>query len=149
MKNVSSEFKNQLNIGNRNYVRSADITLKNNVVLHLDNSDLWQNGLKIDTATSSSSSFDIGSVIIGKLTLVINNISEEYSDYDFTDCVASNVKVGITLPDGTIESLSYGKFYLNEAKYNGSIITLEFYDSLYKFDKNYSDSCRSLRGSVD
>ena len=119
------------------------------MVLHLDNSDLWQNGLKIDTATSSSSSFDIGSVIIGKLTLVINNISEEYSDYDFTDCVASNVKVGITLPDGTIESLSYGKFYLNEAKYNGSIITLEFYDSLYKFDKNYSDSCRSLRGSVD
>ena len=140
MKNVSSEFKDQFNIGNRNYVRSADITLKNNVVLHLDNSDLWQNGLKIDTATSSSSSFDIGSVIIGKLTLVINNISEEYSDYDFTDCVASNVKVGITLPNGTIESLAYGKFYLNEAKYNGSIITLEFYDSLYKFDKNYSDS---------
>ena len=140
MKNVSSEFKNQLNIGNRNYVRSADITLKNNVVLHLDNSDLWQNGLKIDTATSSPSSFDIGSVIIGKLTLVINNISEEYSDYDFTDCVASNVKVGITLPDGTIESLSYGKFYLNEAKYNGSIITLTFYDGIYKFDQPYSKS---------
>lgn len=148
MKNVSSEFKNQLNIGNRNYVRSADITLKNNVVLHLDNSDLWQNGLKIDTATSSSSSFDIGSVIIGKLTLVINNISEEYSDYDFTDCVASNVKVGITLPDGTIESLSYGKFYLNEAKYNGSIITLEFYDVLHKFDRNYSESSLSFPATL-
>ena len=54
--------------------------------------------------------------------------------------MASNIKVGLELPDGTIESLTYGVFYLDEAKYNGSIITLSFYDSIYKFDKNYSES---------
>lgn len=140
MKNVSSNFRNELNNGNRNYVKSADITLKDGTVLHIDDSKLWQNGMKIEDSVSNMDSFDISSVIIGQLTLTLNNISEEYSDYNFTDCVASNVKVGITLSDGTIESLSYGKFYLNEAKYNGSIITLTFYDGIYKFDQPYSKS---------
>lgn len=140
MKNVSSNFRNELNNGNRNYVKSADITLKNGTVLHIDNSKLWNNGLKIENAVSNTDSFDISSVIIGQLTLTILNIDDEYSGYDFTDCTVSNVKVGLQLEDGTIESLSYGTFYLNEATYSSEVITLTFYDCLYKFDKNYSES---------
>lgn len=140
MKNVSSAFREELKKDNRNYIKSADITLKSGTVLKIDNSDLWQNGMKLDTATSSSNSFDLGAIITGQLTLTLNNIDEKFSDYDFTDCTATNVKVGLKLPDGTTESLSYGKFYLNEAKYNGSIITLTFYDGIYKFDQPYSKS---------
>ena len=140
MKNVSSNFRNELNNGNRNYVKSADITLKNGTVLHIDNSKLWNNGLKIENAVSNTDSFDISSVIIGQLTLTLLNINDEFSEYDFTDCVASNVKVGLKLEDGTTESLSYGKFYLNETNYSSEVITLTFYDCLYKFDKSYSES---------
>ena len=140
MKNVSSAFREELKKDNRNYIKSADITLKNGTVLKIDNSDLWQNGMKLNTATSNANSFDLGAIITGQLTLTLNNIDEKFSDYDFTDCTATNVKVGLKLPDGTTESLSYGKFYLNEAKYNGSIITLTFYDSIYKFDQPYSKS---------
>lgn len=140
MKNVSSAFKNELKKGNRKYIKSLKLTLNDGTELLVDNSKLWQNGVKIDRSTSSSSSFDIGSVIIGQLTVTLSNINDDYSEYDFTDCVASDVKVGLELPGGTIESLTYGKFYLDEAKYNGSIITLSFYDSIYKFDKNYSES---------
>ena len=140
MKNVSSNFRNELNNGNRNYVKSADITLKNGTVLHIDNSKLWNNGLKIENAVSNTDSFDISSVIIGQLTLTLLNIDDEFSEYDFTDCVASNVKVGLKLEDGTTESLSYGKFYLNETNYSSEVITLTFYDCLYKFDKSYSES---------
>lgn len=140
MKNVSSAFREELKKDNRNYIKSADITLKSGTVLKVDNSDLWQNGMKLDTATSNPNSFDLGAIITGQLTLTLNNIDEKFSDYDFTDCTATNVKVGLKLPDGTTESLSYGKFYLNEAKYNGSIITLTFYDSIYKFDRPYSKS---------
>ena len=140
MKNVSSNFRNELNNGNRNYVKSADITLKNGTVLHIDNSKLWNNGLKIENAVSNTDSFDISSVIIGQLTLTLLNINDEFSKYDFTDCVASNVKVGLKLEDGTTESLSYGKFYLNETNYSSEVITLTFYDCLYKFDKSYSES---------
>lgn len=148
MKNVSSAFREELKKDNRNYIKSADITLKSGTVLKVDNSDLWQNGMKLDTATSSSNSFDLGAIITGQLTLTLNNIDEKFSDYDFTDCTATNVKVGLKLPDGTTESLSYGKFYLNEAKYNGSIITLTFYDSIYKFDQPYSKSSLSYPATL-
>lgn len=140
MKNVSSAFRNELKNGNRKYIKSLKLTLNDGTELLVDNSKLWQNGIKINMSTSSSSSFDIGSVIIGQLTVTLSNINDDYSEYDFTDCVASDVKVGLELPGGTIESLTYGVFYLDEAKYNGSIITLSFYDSIYKFDKNYSES---------
>lgn len=148
MKNVSSAFREELKKDNRNYIKSADITLKSGTVLKVYNSDLWQNGMKLDTATSSSNSFDLGAIITGQLTLTLNNIDEKFSDYDFTDCTATNVKVGLKLPDGTTESLSYGKFYLNEAKYNGSIITLTFYDSIYKFDRPYSKSSLSYPATL-
>ena len=140
MKNVSTQFRNELNNGNRYYVKSAEITLKDGTTLEISNSNLWQNGMILESATSNSSSFDISSIIIGQLTLSLNNIDEEYSDYDFTDCTADSIKVGLELSDGTVESLLYGKFFLNDASYNGSIITLTFYDSLYKFDKSYTES---------
>ena len=148
MKNVSSAFREELKKDNRNYIKSADITMKSGTVLKVDNSDLWQNGMKLDTATSNPNSFDLGAIITGQLTLTLNNIDEKFSDYDFTDCTATNVKVGLKLPDGTTESLSYGKFYLNEAKYNGSIITLTFYDSIYKFDQPYSKSSLSYPATL-
>lgn len=148
MKNVSSAFREELKKDNRNYIKSADITLKSGTVLKVDNSDLWQNGMKLDTATSNPNSFDLGAIITGQLTLTLNNIDEKFSDYDFTDCTATNVKVGLKLSDGTTESLSYGKFYLNEAKYNGSIITLTFYDSIYKFDQPYSKSSLSYPATL-
>lgn len=148
MKNVSSAFREELKKDNRNYIKSADITLKSGTVLKVDNSDLWQNGMKLDTSTSNPNSFDLGAIITGQLTLTLNNIDEKFSDYDFTDCTATNVKVGLKLPDGTTESLSYGKFYLNEAKYNGSIITLTFYDSIYKFDRPYSKSSLSYPATL-
>ena len=140
MKNISSKFKDELNNGNRSYEREVQITLKNGTVLDVDNTDLWQNGLTVYDSVSSENSFDIGSVIIGHLTLTLNNIYEEYSEYDFTDCVANSVKIGLKLSDNTIEYLSYGKYYLNDSTYNGSIITLNFYDGIYKFDTDYSKS---------
>ena len=140
MKNVSSAFKEQLNSDNRNYIKSADVTLNDGTVLHVDNSDMWNNGLAIEDATSNTNSFDVGSIIVGSATLVLNNIYDDYTDYDFTDCVMDNIKVGLQLPDGTVESVQYGKYYLDEAKYNGSIITLSFYDGISKFDKDYSSS---------
>lgn len=138
MKNVSSTFRSELNNDNRIFINSCIITLSDGIVLSIDNSKIWDSGFKIEDAVSGSNSFDLGSVIIGKFTVSLNNIYDEYSIYDFTDCVASNVKIGLELPDGTVESVIYGKYYINEPKYNGAVITLEFCDCLYKFDKDYS-----------
>ena len=148
MKNVSSQFRRELNNGNRNYVKSAKITLKDETELTLTDKAFWNNGVKIEESTSNENSFDIGSVIVGQLTLSINNMYDDYSEYDFTDAKITNVSIGIKLSDNTIESLQYGQYTVNEAKYNGSIITLTAYDNMYKFDQPYTKSTLSYPATL-
>ena len=148
MKNVSSEFREKLNNGNRNYIKSAKITLKDGTELNLTDKVFWNNGVKIEDATSNQNSFDTGSVIIGQLTLSINNMYDDYSDYDFTDAKITNVTVGMKLSNDVVESLQYGQYTVNETAYNGSIITLTAYDNMYKFDQPYSKSTLSYPATL-
>lgn len=140
MQNVSIDFRNELNNDNRRYIKSCDITLSDGTKLTVDNSHIWNNGFKIEDAVSGTNSFDIGSAIIGKFTLVLNNIYDDFSDYDFTGATVSNIRVGLQLPDGTVESVKKGIFTVDEPTYNGSIITLECLDNMAKFDRSYSES---------
>lgn len=141
MINVSSGFKEQLNNGNRNYLSSVDIELKDeeSTVLHLDSSKLWTNGISIEEAVSNDSTFDIGSTIINKATLSIVNIYDDYSDYDFSGAKVT-IKVGLKLSDDTVEMVNKGIFYVDEAKYTSGIITLECLDSMSKFDRDYDSN---------
>lgn len=139
MLNLSTAFKNELNNDNRDYLCYADITLADGTVLNLENDDIWTGGMKIEDAVSNTSSFDIGAVIINKLTLVINNIYETYSEYDFTDAVVVPY-IGLRLPDGTVEKLRKGVYTVDEATYNGSLITLNCLDEMHKLDYPYSES---------
>lgn len=141
MRNASMKFKEHLQKKDRKLLYSAEVKLQDGTVLNLNNDNLMQsNGFKINGETSGNDSFDIGFASIGRFSLTIDNMDDKFSAYDFTGAVAENVKTGMKLEDGTIESLNMGKFYLNEPKYNGSIITLEFYDSMSKFDTEYSKS---------
>ena len=139
MINVSNLFKEELNNGNRNYLAYADITLKDNTVLKLDPSDIWSNGLGNEENVSSPNSFDIGSAIINKCMLVINNIYDKYSKYDFEEAKV-HISVGLKLSNGTIEKVNLGYFNVNEPRHNGALITLECLDDMAKFDKKYSES---------
>lgn len=140
MKNVTSAFRKELRKDSRTYIKSCDITLSDGTVLNIGNASIWSNGFKIDDDVSGSGSFDIGAAIIGKFTLVLNNIYDDFSGYDFTDAIISNVKVGLKLPDDTVESVKKGVFAVDEPTYNGSIITLECLDNMSKFDRPYSES---------
>lgn len=139
MINVSNTFKKELYDGHRNYLEYVDITLANGRVLNLTNADLWQGGLSIDDSVSSENSFEVGSAIINKCTVVINNIYEDFSPYDFTDARVV-AYVGLELPDGTKERIRKGTYAVDDAKYNGSIITLSCLDNMRKFDKAYTAS---------
>lgn len=143
MINASKEFKKSLLDGNRNYQEYVDITLLDGTELNLRNKDLWGGGITIDDSVSSESSFDIGSVIINQCTITINNIYEEFSDYDFNNAEVV-VHIGLILGEENgkekIEKLRKGTFYVDEAKYNGSIITLNCLDGMSKFDKSYEES---------
>ena len=104
-----------------------------------ENEDIWTDSFSIEDAVSGTGSFDIGAAIINKLTLGINNIYEAYSGYDFTGAVVIPY-VGLELPDGTVEKLRKGVFTVDEASYNGSLITLSCLDNMYKLDYAYTES---------
>ena len=169
MINVSNSFKEELNNDNRDYMCYVDIVLVNpgdvvesylqdssgeyildssgenintffdGVVISLTNENLWSSSLSIEESVSNQNSFDIGSVIINKATIVINNIYEDYTSYDFTGAKVT-IRIGLQLSNGTIEVVNKGIFYVDSATYNGSLITLECLDSMSKFDKDYSES---------
>ena len=138
MRNLSTEFKEQQNIGNHNYLKFVDITLKNGTVLHLDNSHLWNNGFSFEDAVSSDNNFDIGSAITNKFTVVINNIEENFSDYSFAGAKAI-VYVGLKLSNGIEKIRICTGEVSEEPRQRSSIITLSFLDNMSKFDKDYSN----------
>lgn len=140
MRNVSNAFRNELYNDNRNYIVSCDITFSDGTKKTVTNAQIWSGGFKVEDSVSGSNNFEIGAAIVGKFTLVLNNIYDDYSEYDFYGAEISNVKCGLKLPDGTTESVSFGKYTVDEPKYNGSIITLSCLDNMSKFDRPYSES---------
>lgn len=154
MIDVSSEFRDKLNNGNCNYLSYADITLKDGTTLNLTNDDIWNGGVTIEDAVSSGT-FEVGSVVINQCTIVINNIYDKFTKYDFKEAVVraqlgtdlNETEFDIYADDETessytprIEKIKKGVYTVDDTKYNGSIITLTCIDNMGKFDRAYSES---------
>ena len=139
MRNLSSEFKEQQNSGNRNYLKYADFTFTNGSTLSITDKDLWSNGLKFEDSVSQSGSFDIGAAIVNKLTLQINNFSGKYSNYIW-DGARVVCYIGMELSTG-IEKIRICTMTVTDAPYQSTaIINLTCEDYMRKFDREYSES---------
>lgn len=154
MINVSSDLREKLNNGNCNYLSYADITLKDGTTLNLTNDDIWNGGVTIEDAVSSGT-FEVGSAVINQCTIVINNIYDKFTKYDFKEAVVraqlgtdlNETEFDIDADDETessytprIEKIKKGVYTVDDTKYNGSIITLTCIDNMGKFDRAYSES---------
>lgn len=169
MRNASSEYKEALKQDSRNYITYADIKLKDGTILKISNEDLWKGGFAFEDSVSSSDSFDVGSAIVNKFTLTLNNIDEKYSGYDFEGAegvvfVAIALEGMNAIPEPLKDSEGQlitdhngeqiGAFFRSETeririctgyisdspKEVSSIIALSFFDNMSKFDKPYSKS---------
>lgn len=139
MRNLSAEFKEQQNSGNRNYLKYADFTFTDGSTLSITDKDLWSNGFKFEDAVSQSGSFDIGAAIVNKLTLQINNFSGKYTDYIW-DGARVVCHIGLELSTG-IEKIRICTMTVTDAPYqNTAIISLTCEDSMRLFDRDYSES---------
>lgn len=139
MRNLSTEFKEQQNSGNRNYLKYADFTFTDGSTLSITDKDLWSNGFKFEDAVSQSGSFDIGTAIVNKLTLQINNFSGKYTDYIW-DGARVVCHIGLELSTG-IEKIRICTMTVTDAPYqNTAIISLTCEDSMRLFDRDYSES---------
>ena len=146
MINLTPAFKQKLFNDERDYLEYADITLENNTVLHLTNANFWQNGFSIEDSIGEDNTFSaLGAAVVNSCTLVINNIYDDFTEYDFTNAKVV-VSVGMELPNPQDTSTTYierawkGTFMVDEATYNGSIITLKCLDDMAQFDRPYSES---------
>ena len=139
MRNLSTEFKEQQNSGNRNYLKYADFTFTDGSTLSITDKDLWSNGFKFEDAVSQNGSFDIGAAIINKLTLHINNFSGKYTDYIW-DGARVVCHIGLELSTG-IEKIRICTMTVTDAPYQSTaIISLTCEDSMRLFDRDYSES---------
>ena len=135
MINVSNAWHLAISNDKRQYLEYADITLENGVVLKLENKDFWQGGFTYEDAVSSDNDLQVGSAIVNKCNLVINNIYGDYDTYDFTNAKVI-LRIGLAL-DGDPEIVRRGTYKVNNATFNGDLITLECLDNMIAFDKPY------------
>lgn len=169
MRKVTSDFKNQIERDNRNYYEWVDITLKDGTVLNLTNQNIWNSGIKIEDAVSDTSEFQIGTAIINKATVTLNNLYDDFTDYDFDeakiviyigynidstilyrvlqDTTGKNIldSTGneiVTLVNGSIiEKVKMFTGTVVDSPYqNSSLITLTCEDNMLLFDRDYSES---------
>ena len=142
---VSTEYRQQLIAGNRNWVVSIPVFLKGNTSgtpdFTLTNENVWENGVVLDEAISSDTSFDLGSAIVGSLKVIIDNINGDFSQYDFFDARLT-LWLGV---EGDVDEYDnqrlyrIGFFVVDVPSYNGSLITLNCLDNMIWFDTPFKD----------
>lgn len=152
MINLSRAFRQELFYNRRNYLTYADITLSTGRTLSLTNTQIWSGGFSTEDAVSEDNSFTaLGSTIMGAATLVINNMTEAYSNYDFTNAKVV-LYVGMTFKvNGSTrtEKIKKGTYTVDETSYNGGTITLSLLDYMEQFDRPYSNSTLSYPNTLD
>lgn len=148
MYNISPAFAAELANDNRAYLIRLDFTFIDGHLLSVDNSAVWQGGLRFEEAVSGDSEFQIGSAIINKLNITLNNINDQFDSYVFE---GANVVayVGLELSNGTTEMVRRGTYTVNSVTgQNASLIKLECLDYMSKFDVPYEDVVTTYPASL-
>lgn len=140
MLNVSAKWQRAVMLDNDINVNCfADIITASGEKIPISDSELWANGFEVNDSTSSSSTFTIGALIVGKLKIKLNNIYEDYSKYDF-DKASVTAYVSKSFSDGTTEKLKIGEYRVSETSYDGSLITLTCLDNINNFNREYDSN---------
>lgn len=137
MINVTEEFREELDSGNRRYIVSAVLYTQNQTYA-ITNQNIWENTFFIEDAVTQSGLFDIGTAVINKLTLGLNNITESFSNINFENALVIP-QVGLVI-SGTGEPELYQKgiFIVDDVIHDGSIIRLTCLDLMAMFDRKYT-----------
>lgn len=140
MLNVSAKWQRAVMLDNDISVNCfADIVTTNGEKIPVSDSELWANGFEVNDSTSSNGTFTIGALIAGKLKIKLNNIYEDYSEYDF-DKASVTAYVSKSFSDGTSEKLKIGEYRVSETSYDGSLITLTCLDNINNFNREYDSN---------
>ena len=137
MINVTEEFREELDSGNRKYIISAVLSTQTQTY-SISNQHVWENTVFIEDAVTQSGLFDIGTAVINKLALGLNNITEAFSNINFENALVIP-QVGLVI-SGTeeVELYQKGIYIVDDVVYDGSIIRLTCLDLMAMFDRKYT-----------
>ena len=141
MKATTPGFKSILaSGGSRQYLIKVDLELTDGTIFHLTEADIWEDSFGIETASSGTSSFDIGTAVIGKCTFTINNISGDFDNYDFFNAEAV-VWLGLVgdVVNNVQQYYRMGFFTVDEPERASGLISLSLLDNMWKFDVPFAD----------
>jgi len=132
---TSSEYKEKI-LEAREFLVGGTITLVDDTIITLSNSNVMGGGLTIEDATSEDGKFSIGSAIIGQCKITLDNSQDQFSAYDF---VGAEVKpqVGIKLSTSN-ELFQKGVYTIDTAEIVGSTIVLTCLDNIDRLDTPFS-----------
>lgn len=136
MRTIPQAWRQEYIKGNRKYDITVNMTLADSTTLTITNNQIWEGGFSFEQASSSDSSFDIGSAIVGSATLILDNINENFSQYDFFN---AEFNVSLGLVGANLQPITIGHYTVDETAYNGSLITLSCLDNMWRFDRPFSE----------
>lgn len=156
MISASTEFVQALQ-DNHTFKVKIDATLTDGTQLTIENPNIKMDSMSFEKAVSGDSTFDIGSFIVGKLDLTLNNIPGTYNGLDFDGAVFSlyfantlnnalypsdELYPGTDLYPGEIVSqyVLIGTYTVVDTDgQNGAWIAITAYDNAYRFQAPLSD----------
>ena len=118
----------------RNFLALIECDLADGTILTLTNADIRMGSMRFSKASSSDSTFDIGSFIVGRFDVTLNNIDSRFSDYDFDGAVLI-VQLGL----GAEDPVQVGVYTVADPNYNGSWISLTANDNALKFQRDLAE----------
>ena len=145
---ASNAFKRAM-AENSTMLVKAKVKLFNHQNVELSGDDI--SACSVEQSTSAAGSFNIGSAIIGKLSLTLNNRDGRFDKFDFTDAVIF-VQAGKQLDGGTIEWVPLGSFIVDQPDSYSGTIKIDALDYMSKFEKPFAevsaalpqDSCKAI-----
>ena len=140
MRSASATFRRTMS-ERRNFVNYADMTLSDGTVLHLSPEDFRLGGNTIQDDIVDGEAFTVGTAIGKTVSIMIDNTSEFFSQFDFYGAVFV-LYVGLPLDTDpvTVEKIRIGSFTVITPATTGLVISIEAVDNMYKFDQPYSES---------
>lgn len=136
MLSISNEYRQLARSGSSIQVK-ATITFADGEVMDLTGADFIANTITFSSGTSSTSSFDIGSAVIGSFSATLNNFDRHFDEYDFTDAVIK-VWLGETVSSGT-EWLLKGEYTIEQPDSYSGTIAITALDNMQLLEKDFAD----------
>ena len=118
------------------YHIKAVLTSTDGTVLNLTDEDFMMGSVRIRDACSSTSSFDIGSVITNEFECSFNNTSGKFDGFDFR-LATIEVQFGIVYEDESEEWIDRGVYTLDNPSSLGYTIQANAYDNMDKLNRIY------------